>query len=172
MKILDQFTVIIYTRSGLYYEPIINDYDEYLTVLIDEIYTELPFYGSRKITETLQGMGHDVGRRRVQRLMASMGIKAIYPKPNLSKPHLEHMIYPYLLRGVPIDRIDKTWGADITYIRLSKGFAYLVAIMDWFSRYVISWELSTSLEVDFCIRALELKIDKKCIRICGHSTFL
>lgn len=143
------------SRSGLYYEPVIDDYDERLKVLIDEIYTELPFYGSRKIAKTLQRMGHDVGRRRVCRLMGTMGIEAIYPKPNLSKPHPEHMIYPYLLRDVTIDRINQTWSADITYIRLSKGFAYLVAVMDWHSRYVLSWELSTSLEADFCIRALE-----------------
>lgn len=143
------------SRSGLYYEPVIDPYDNLLEKLIDEIYTELPFYGSRKITEALQRMGHTVGRRRVRRLMASMGIEAIYPKPNLSKPHPEHVIYPYLLRGVSIDRIDQTWSADITYIRLSKGFAYLVAIMDWYSRYVLSWELSTTLEADFCIRALE-----------------
>ncbi len=150
-----QAQLLSISRSGLYYEPVIDDYDERLKILIDEIYTELPFYGSRKIAEALQRKGQGVGRRRVRRLMASMGIEAIYPKPDLSKPHPEHMIYPYLLRGVPIDRIDKTWGADITYIRLSKGFAYLVAVMDWYSRYVISWELSTSLEVDFCIRALE-----------------
>lgn len=143
------------SRSGLYYEPVTGDYDGRLKVLIDKIYTDLPFYGSRKIAQALQRMGHIVGRRRVRRLMAEMGIEAIYPKPNLSKPHPEHMIYPYLLRGIPVDKIDKTWGADVTYIRLSKGFAYLVAIMDWYSRYVISWELSTSLEVDFCIRALE-----------------
>jgi len=143
------------SRSGLYYEPVIDDYDERLKILIDEIYTELPFYGSRKIAETLQRMGHDVGRRRVRRLMGTMGIEAIYPKPNLSKPHPEHVIYPYLLRGVSIDRINQTWSADITYIRLSKGFAYLVAVMDWHSRYVLSWELSTSLEADFCIQALE-----------------
>jgi putative transposase len=143
------------SRSGLYYEPVIDPYDDLLVKLIDEIYTELPFYGSRKIAEALQRMGHTVGRRRVRRLMASMGIEAIYPKPNLSKPRPEHVIYPYLLRGVSIDRIDQTWSADITYIRLSKGFAYLVAVMDWYSRYVLSWELSTSLEADFCIRALE-----------------
>lgn len=143
------------SRSSLYYEPVLDDGDERFKVHIDEIYTELPFYGSRKITEALQRMGHAVGRRRVRRLMAEMGIEAIYPKPHLSKPHPDHTIYPYLLRGVSIDRIDQTWGSDITYIRLDKGFAYLVAIMDWYSRYVISWELSTSLEADFCIRALE-----------------
>lgn len=143
------------SRSGLYYEPVLDDSDERLKVLIDEIYTELPFYGSRKIAEALQRMGHAVGRRRVRRFMAEMGTEAVYPKPNLSKPHPDHTIYPYLLRGISIDRIDQTWGSDITYIRLDKGFAYLVAIMDWYSRYVISWELSTSLEADFCIRALE-----------------
>lgn len=143
------------SRSSLYYEPAIDVYDELLMGLIDEIYTRMPFYGSRKIAQALQRMGHDVGRRRVRRLMHVMGIEAIYPKPNLSKPHPEHVVYPYLLRDVAIERIDQTWGSDITYIRLSKGFAYLVAIMDWYSRYVVSWELSTSLETDFCIRTLE-----------------
>lgn len=143
------------SRSGLYYEPVVEDYDERLKILIDEIYAELPFYGSRKMAEALQRMGHAVGRRRVRRLMAEMGIEAIYPKPHLSKPHPDHTIYPYLLRGVSINRIDQAWGSDITYIRLNKGFAYLVVIMDRYSRYVLSWELSTSLDADFCIRALE-----------------
>ncbi len=129
------------SRSSLYYEPVLDDGDERLKILIDEIYTELPFYGSRKIAEALQRRGHDAGRRRVRRFMAEMGIEAIYPTPHLSKPHPGHTIYPYLLRGVLIDRIDKAWGSDITYIRLNKGFAYLVAIMDRYSRYVISWEL-------------------------------
>lgn len=143
------------SRSGLYYEPVIDPYDETLMDLIDKLYTKMPFYGSRKITETLQRMGHAVGRKRIQRLMRTMGIEAIYPKPDLSKPHPEHVVYPYLLRNAVIECPDAVWAADITYIRLFKGFAYLVAIMDWYSRYVISWELSTSLETDFCMDALQ-----------------
>jgi putative transposase len=121
------------SRSGLYYEPVIDPYDATLMHLIDE----LPFCGSRKIAETLQRMGHAVGRKRVQRLTRTMGIEAIYPKPDLSKPHPEHSVYRYLLRNAVIEGPDAVWAADITYIRLLKGFTYLVAIMDWYSRYVI-----------------------------------
>jgi putative transposase len=155
LSVTRQTDLLGMSRAGLYYEPVINPYDAALMHIIDELYTKMPFYGSRKITETLQKMGHAVGRKRVQRLMRTMGIEAIYPKPDLSKPHPEHSVYPYLLRHAVIERPDSVWAADITYIRLLKGFAYLVAIMDWYSRYVISWELSTSLEVDFCINALQ-----------------
>ncbi|WP_423229068.1 IS3 family transposase, partial [Syntrophorhabdus aromaticivorans] len=143
------------SRSSLYYEPVIDPYDDLLMRLIDEIYTKMPFYGSRRIAEALTRMGHAVGRKRTQRLMRTMGIEAIYPKPNLSKPHPEHVIYPYLLRDALIDRPDHVWSSDITYIRLAQGFVYLAAVMDWHSRYVLSWELSTTMEADFCIRALE-----------------
>lgn len=155
LSLTRQAELLNISRSSLYYAPVIDVYDELLMDIIDEIYTDLPFYGSRKIAKTLKRMGHDVGRKRVRRLMGTMGIEAIYPKPNLSKPHPEHVIYPYLLGNVTIDRVDQVWSTDITYIRLSKGFAYLIAIMDWHSRYVLSWELSTSLEADFCIRTLE-----------------
>lgn len=143
------------SRSSLYYEPVIDLYDDLLMRIIDEIYTKMPFYGSRRIAKALVRMGHAVGRKRVQGLMKTMGIEAIYPKPNLSMSHPKHVIYPYLLRNMVIDRRDHVWSSDITYIRLSKGFAYLTAVMDWYSRYVLSWELSTNMEVDFCIRALE-----------------
>ncbi|MBF0467082.1 MAG: IS3 family transposase, partial [Nitrospirae bacterium] len=123
--------------------------------LIDEQYTKPPFYGSRRMVVTLRGIGHEVNRKRIQRLMRVMGIEAIYPKPMLSKANPEHKIYPYLLRDLEINRNNHVWGTDITYIRLAKGWVYLVAIMDWFSRYVLSWELSTSLEADFCVSALE-----------------
>lgn len=142
-------------RSTVYYEPVVDPYDIELMRLIDEQYTMTPFYGSRRITEALKRNGHTVNRKRVQRLMKIMGIEAIYPKPNLSKPYPENKIYPYLLRNVEISKSNQVWGTDITYIRLSKGWAYLVAIMDWFSRYVLSWELSISLEGGFCIGALE-----------------
>jgi len=137
------------SRSSIYYKPIINQYNLTLMRLIDEQYTRTPFYGSRKMTAFLNRNGHCVNRKRIQRLMRQMGIEAIYPKRNLSKANPEHRIYPYLLRGLKIDKPNQVWSADITYIRLHRGWIYLVAIMDWFSRYVLSWEVSTSLETDF-----------------------
>ncbi|MEA3485926.1 MAG: IS3 family transposase, partial [Candidatus Aerophobetes bacterium] len=118
-------------------------------------YTKTPFYGSRRMTEALKRKNHKVNRKRIQRLMRLMDIKTIYPRPNLSKPHPGHKIYPYLLKNLKINRVNQVWGTDITYIRLKHGWLYLVAIMDWMSRYVLSWELSIDLNVDFCIMALE-----------------
>jgi len=123
--------------------------------LVDEQYTRTPFYGVPRMTAWLRRQGYGVNHKRIQRLMRLMGLEAIYPKPRLSIPSKEHKIYPYLLKGVSIDRPDQVWGADITYIRLAHGFMYLVAIMDWFSRYVLSWELSNTLETNFCLKALE-----------------
>ena len=132
-----------------------DSHDLLLMQRIDEQYTRMPFYGSRKMTAFLRRGGHRVNRKRVQGLMRQMGLEAIYPRPRLSQAHPEHEIYPYLLRDVSLHRPDQVWAADIAYIRLSRGFLYLVAIMDWMSRYVVSWELSTSLEVDSCLLALE-----------------
>lgn len=129
---------------------------------IDEIFTKHPYYGSRRIKEALRLENHDIGRERVQTLMRNMGLEAIYPKPNLSKHHPEHKIYPYLLRGVKITRPNQVWSTDITYIRLACGFLYLTAIMDWYSRYVLAWRLSNSLEPWFCIEALEDALEKGC----------
>lgn len=123
--------------------------------LIDEEYTRRPFYGSRKMVFFLREEGHEVNRKCVQRLMRVMGIQGLCPGPNTSRRCIEHMIYPYLLRGFTIERPNQVWSADITYIRLTQGFAYLVAILDWFSRYVLSWRLSNSLETAFCMEALE-----------------
>lgn len=130
--------------------------------LIDEEYTRYPFYGVEKMTAVLRRQGHRINPKRIRRLMRLMGLEAIYPKPNLSKASKEHKIYPYLLRGVSIDRVDQVWSTDITYIRLKQGFIYLVAVIDWFSRYVLSYEFSTTLDKDFCIKALQdaLKITK------------
>ena len=114
--------------------------------LIDEEYTEHPFYGSRKMTAWLMRRGHIVNRKRIQRLMRVMGLEAIYPKQNLSKANKEHLKYPYLLRNRKIIYPNQVWSSDITYVRLSKGFLYLTAIIDWYSRYVLSWRLSNSLE--------------------------
>ena len=129
---------------------------------IDEIFTEIPFYGSRKIMEALKRKGWNIGRERVQSLMRKMGLVAIYPKANLSKRHPEDKIYPYLLADVDIIHPNQVWSADITYIRMKQGFLYLVAIIDWFSRYVMSWRLSNSLDVYFCIEALEEALMRGC----------
>jgi putative transposase len=138
------------SRSSVYYQPKARPENEMLMRLIDRIYLENPCYGSRKITRALRLLGHRVNRKRAQRLMRQMGIQAIYPKPNLSRPHPDHPVYPYLLRGVAVDHCDQVWCSDITYIPLRRGWAYLVAIIDWHSRYLVSWELSASLESDFC----------------------
>jgi putative transposase len=142
-------------RSGLYYEPM-GETEENLRLmrLIDEQYTRTPFYGSRRMTEWLITQGDEVNRKRISRLMEVMGIEAVYPKPKLSRPGEGHKIYPYLLRGVTVDRPDQVWSTDITYIRMAQGFVYLVAVMDWFSRFVLSWSLSLTMEIDFCIEAL------------------
>jgi putative transposase len=143
-------------RSGLYYEPL-GESEENLTLmrLLDAQYTRTPFYGSRKMVEWLDTQGFEVNRKRVTRLMALLGIEAVYPKPKLSQPGEGHKIYPYLLRGVGVDRVNQVWSTDITYIRMARGFVYLVAVMDWFSRYVLSWRLSLTLDLDFCVDALK-----------------
>lgn len=128
--------------------------------LIDEQYTKTPFYGVPKITGWLRNQGYRVNRKRIARLMSKMGISAIYPKRNLSKASAEHKKYPYLLREVEINRVNQVWSTDITYIRLRKGFIYLVAIIDWHTRYVLSWEISNTLDTHFCITALEQALKK------------
>lgn len=143
-------------RSTLYYEPVAVDCKTLILMnLIDEEYTRHPFYGSRKMTVFLRELGHQVNRKRIQRLMRLMGLEAIYPKPNTSKPSCEHKVYPYLLKGLDIIRPNQVWATDITYIRLSNGFVYLVAILDWASRYVLAWRLSNSLDSSFCLDALD-----------------
>lgn len=129
--------------------------DQIMMKLIDEEYTRHPFYGARRTGLFLRSKGYSVGRKHVGTLMRKMGIGAVYPKHNLSKSKPGHKIYPYLLRGLDITKPNQVWCADITYIRMNKGFAYLVAIMDFYSRKVLSWRLSNTLEVDFCAEALE-----------------
>ena len=143
-------------RSGLYYESR-GESEENLRLmrLLDEQYTRAPFYGSRKMVEWLATQDQVVNRKRVSRLMALMGIEAVYPKPKLSQPGEGHRIYPYLLRGITVERVNQVWSTDITYLRMARGFLYLVAVMDWFSRFVLSWALSLTLEVDFCVQALQ-----------------
>jgi putative transposase len=143
-------------RAGLYYQALGESEESLMLMrLMDEEYTRRPFYGSRRLTEWLGGLGHQVGRNRVKRLMRVMGIEAIYPKPKLSQPEEAHKIYPYLLKGVEVTRVNQVWSTDITYIRMAGGFVYLVAVMDWYSRYVLSWEISVTMELDFCVEALK-----------------
>ena len=123
--------------------------------LIDEQFMETPYYGARQMTRHLRREGYRVNRKRIGRLMRNMGLSAIYQKPNTSKPHPEHKIYPYLLRGMAINKPNQVWCTDITYIPMRRGFLYLVAIMDWASRKVLSWRLSNTLDADFCVYALE-----------------
>jgi len=143
-------------RAGLYYKPRPESAEnlEFMR-LLDEQYTRTPFYGIRRMTAWLRAQGHAVNHKRVARLLRLMGLEAIYPKPRLSRPGAGHHIYPYLLRGVSIQRPDQVWSTDMTYIRLLHGFIYLVAILDSYSRYVLAWEVSVSLEADFCVSVLE-----------------
>ena len=132
--------------------------DELIMRCLDEIYTQMPFYGSRKLQRELRDHGWCVGRHRVRRLMRLMGIVAMVPQPSTSVPNKDHRIYPYLLRDRVIKEVDEVWCADITYIPMSRGHAYLVAIMDWHSRAVLSWELSNTMDSSFCVRALQKAI--------------
>ena len=133
----------------------VDEIDLLLSRLIDEEYTRHPFYGTRRMVVFLKTAGHTVNRKRVQRLMRQMGLAGMAPGPNTSRPHPEHKVYPYLLRGVPVVRPNQVWSTDITYIRLARGFAYLVAIIDWYSRRVLSWRISNSMEAVFCVDCLE-----------------
>jgi putative transposase len=143
-------------RSSFYYEPAAETPANLaLMRLIDRRYTDCPFYGSRKMTIWLQGVGHAVNRKRVQRLMRRMGLEAVYPKPKLSAAGQGHKVFPYLLRGVTIQRVGQVWSTDITYIPLASGFMYLAAVIDWFSRYVIAWRLSNTLDGSFCLELLD-----------------
>jgi putative transposase len=133
----------------------IDESDLLFSRLIDEEYTRHPFYGSRKMVVFLSLAGYTINRKRVQNLMRRMGLAGMAPGPNTSRPHPEHKVYPYLLRGVSVVRPDQVWSIDITYIRLARGFAYLVAIIDWYSRRVLSWRISNSIEAVFCVDCLE-----------------
>jgi putative transposase len=143
-------------RSSYYYCATGESEENLLLMrLLDEKYTRTPFYGVRRMMIWLGEVGHTVNPKRVRRLMRLMGLEAIYPKPRLSLGGPGHKIYPYLLSGVPIERINQVWSTDITYIRLRHGFVYLTAVMDWYSRYVLSWEISVTMETSFCVAALD-----------------
>lgn len=161
LSIQRQCNLLGLSRSSYYYQAQGEDaYNLELMRLIDEHYTKRPFVGIRRMTDYLRRQGHLVNHKRVGRLMRLMGLEAIYPKPKLSQAHLEHRKYPYLLRGLVIERPDQVWCSDVTYIRLVRGFVYLVAVMDWYSRYVLAWRLSNTLDASFCIEALEEALSK------------
>ena len=156
VSLVKQCQLLGISRSSLYYQPVaVSDEDLELLRLIDEIHLQRPFIGSRRMVDELGDLGYCVNRKRVQRLMRLVGIEATYPKPRTSLPAKEHKVYPYLLRNLEVTRINQVWVADITYIPMARGFCYLVAIMDLFSRKILSWRLSNTLGVRFCLTALE-----------------
>lgn len=158
ISITRQAQLLDISRASIYYTPIVNEEDIRITHTIDELFTERPIHGTRKLRAYLRDdygfVG--IGRDRIRRLLHQMGLEAVYPKKRVgsSIPDTSHKKYPYLLRGFPIVRSNQVWGTDITYVRLESGWAYLVALLDWFSRYVLAWELSRTMESDFCVTAL------------------
>src|SRR5436309_3698943 len=161
LSIARQCELIALPRSSWYYKLQEETAENLLLMrLLDEQYTRTPFYGSRRMVIALGEQGWKVNRKRVQRLMPQMGIEAIYPKPRLSDPAPGHRIYPYRLRGMVITRPNQVWSTDITYIRMRNGFVYLVSILDWFSRYVVDWEVSITLDTSFCLSTLDRALEK------------
>ena len=156
LSVSKQCRILEINRSTVYYKKRpIKALDLEQMKLIDEQYLKTPSWGSRSMRNHLRRLGYKINRKRVQRLMRVMGLEAIYPKPKTSRPHPEHKVYPYLLRNLKIGHLNQVWAADITYIPMCRGFMYLVAIMDWHSRKVLSWRLSNTLDADFCVEALE-----------------
>ena len=156
LSVVRQCELLGVSRSGFYYQPSGESAENLaLMRLIDEAYLDCPYYGARQMMRHLHRLGHKAGRHRVARLMRKMGLAAIYQKPNTSRPNPENKIYPYLLRDLAITRPNQVWCTDITYIPMRKGFMYLVAVMDWFSRRVLAWRVSNTMDVDFCIEALQ-----------------
>ena len=161
LSVAAQCRLLKVARSTLYWRPAaVSENDLLLMRQIDEQYLSTPFYGSRRMVAVLRQDGWVVNRKRVRRLMRVMRIEAIYQRPNTSRRHPDHVVYPYLLRGLVVDRPNRVWCADITYIPLAKGFVYLVAVMDWFSRRVLAWRLSTGMETGFCVEALQEALDR------------
>ena len=156
LSIRRQCELVSISRASFYRQPAGESTENLeLMRLIDKAFMEMPWYGSRQMARHLRRLGWRVGRKRVRRLMKKIGLVAIYQAPKTSEPHPQHKIYPYLLRHLSIDHTDQVWCADVTYIPMRRGFLYLVAIMDWFSRKVLAWRLSNTLEADFCVAALE-----------------
>jgi len=161
LSIAQQCDLLSINRSSYYYKiKGLAQRDLDIMKIIDEIYTEHPYYGARRMSKNLELFGIKIGRKAVTRYYRIMAIEAIYPKMNLSKRNQAHKVYPYLLNGVSITKVNQVWSTDITYIRMAQGFVYLVAIIDWYSRYILSWKVSITLEVEFCVSALEEAIDK------------
>lgn len=154
LSVCRQAELVGLSRSTVYYQPRSRPEDLELMRRIDEQYTRTPFYGSRRMTHALRAQGHRVNRKRVQRLLRQMGLEAVYAQPHLSQAAPGQTIYPYLLRNVEITRTQQVWSADITYVHLRQGWVYVVVVMDWFSRYVLAYEVSTSLDSGFCQSAL------------------
>ncbi len=156
LSLVGQCRLLDVSRAWVYYRPVpTRTEDLALMALMDRQYLKTPFYGSRKMKAWLLGEGYLVSRDKVRRLMGLMGLEAIYRRPNTSKPAPGHRVYPYLLKGVEVNRVDQVWAADITYIPMAQGFLYLVAIMDWHSRHVVAWKLSNTMDTGFCVAALE-----------------
>lgn len=157
VSVVQQCELLQVNRSTFYYEkqPMVNTDDIVVMNRIDELYTKYPYYGSPRITAQLNREGLRINHKRVERLMRVMELQAIYPKKRLKTEDFEKILYPYALTGISIIRPNQVWGTDITYIRLLNGFVYLVAIIDWYTRYILSWKLSETMHVDFCINALE-----------------
>lgn len=161
LSIREQCRLLGLHRSNIYYQPAPETVENlWLMRLIDEEHLRRPARGSRQMVDYLKDQGHEVNRKRIQRLMRKMGIESLAPKPRTTIPIAGHRIYPYLLRDLKVERPDQVWCSDITYVPMEHGYFYLVAVMDWFSRYVISWRLSNSLDVDFCVDVLEEALTK------------
>lgn len=161
ISIAKQCDLLLINKSTYYYKQRgLTERDLRIMKIIDEIYTEHPYFGARRMSKHLEPYGFTVGRKAISRYYRIMAIEAVYPKMNLSKRNQAHKIYPYLLRGVKITKVNQVWSTDITYIRMAQGFVYLVAVIDWFSRYILSWKVSISLDADFCIEALEDAIER------------
>ena len=161
LSLVRQCTLLNISRASVYYRPVSTRAgDLELMARMDRQYLKTPFYGSRRMKAWLLAEGYLVSRSKVRRLMRLMGLEAIYRRPNTRKPAPGHRVYPYLLKGVDVNRVDQVWAADITYIPMAQGFLYLVAIMDWHSRHVLAWKLSNTMDTDFCVTALEAALGK------------
>jgi len=161
LSIAKQCRLLDINRSSFYYRPkAVKAEDLELMRLIDEQYLKTPTWGSRSMRNHLRRLGYKINRKRVQRLMRLMGLEAIYPRPKTSRPHPDHKVYPYLLRGMSIERPNQVWSADITYVPMNRGFMYLVAVMDWHSRKVLSWRVSNTMDADFCVEAAQEAIQR------------